>query len=60
MRLVTFKLSEEELDYLNRLSLLLGVSRSELIRRALRQYMYQLRHDRGKVDDIRFKSYRLI
>ena len=41
MRVVTFKLSEDELEELDRKAAMLGVPRSELIRKAIREYLRQ-------------------
>jgi len=41
VRVVTFKLSESELMELDRKAAMLGIPRSELIRKAIREYLGQ-------------------
>lgn len=41
MRVVTFKLRDDELEELDRKATMLGVPRSELIRVAIREYLRQ-------------------
>jgi len=41
VRVVTFKLSEDELEELDRKAAMLGIPRSELIRKAIREYLRQ-------------------
>lgn len=44
MRVVSFKVEEELLDIIEQYALKKRVSKSELIRRALRNYVVELRH----------------
>lgn len=41
MRVVTFKIRDDELEELDRKATMLGVPRSELIRTAIREYLRQ-------------------
>lgn len=51
MKVVTFKLSEEELETLDSIALAYGISRSEVIKRALREYKEKF-FLQGRADEI--------
>jgi Ribbon-helix-helix protein, copG family. len=55
MRVVTFKLDDYLVDWINTLSIKYKISRSELIRRAIMSYIKQLESD----NYVRVRAYEL-
>lgn len=55
LRIITFKISDELLDRLDRLALIKGVTRSEIIRSAIETYLarYDLRRPKWRVKVVR-------
>ena len=56
MRVVTFKLRDEELEELDRFAARSGLTRSDVIRRAIREYI----RGNGRIPPIRYRIRKIV
>ena len=56
MRVVTFKLRDEELDELDRFAARLGMTRSDVIRKAIKRFI----QDNGHIPPLRFRIRKVV